>query len=100
MGVTVNPFSAYAVPNQGDAAPMYRIAFVDESAEEDSEWTYVVAVRGGVVYIATPHDRVVKIYDMAGRRVCTINCKAGINEVTSLAEGMYIVETTKIYVER
>ena len=96
----VSPFSAYAVPNQGDAAPMYRIAFVNESAEEDSEWTYVVAVRGGVVYIATPHDRVVKIYDMAGRRVCTINCKAGINEVTSLAEGMYIVETTKIYVER
>lgn len=96
----VIPFSAYAIPNEGDAAPMYRIAFVGDSAEEETECPYAVTVRGGVVYIATPNDRVVKIHDMTGRRVCTINCKAGINEVASLAEGMYIVEKTKVYVGR
>ena len=96
----VNPFSAYAVPNQGNAAPMYRIAFADETEEEEQVWSYAVTVRGGVVYIATPDDRVIEVYDMVGRKVCAVNCKAGINEVTSLAEGMYIIETTKVYVER
>lgn len=95
----VRPFSAYMVPVGGQGAPMYRIASPD-AEDGDEPLTFSVTARGGVVYIVTPDDRRVTVHDMAGRRVCTIDCKCGVNEVASLAEGLYIIETTKVYVER
>lgn len=95
----VPPFSAYMVSVGGQGAPLYRIASPDAESEGVG-LSFAVTARGGVVYIVTPDDRRVTVCDMAGRRVCTIDCKCGINEVTSLDEGLYIIETTKVYVER
>ena len=95
----VRPFSAYMVSVGDQGAPMYRIAWDGDDAE-DEVLSFAVTARGGVVYIVTPDDRRVTVCDMAGRRVCTIDCKRGVNEVASLAEGLYIIETTKVYVER
>ena len=98
----VRPFSAYVVPVQEEeAAPMYRITFSEgDTAEEAEPLSMSVKARGGVVYITVPEDRWVEVYDMTGRRVRTVYCKAGVNEVNSLAAGMYVVETTKVYVDR
>jgi hypothetical protein len=37
---------------------------------------------------------------MAGRPVRNVACEAGMTEITGLAEGFYLVENIKVYVER
>ena len=98
----VAPFSAYVVASNGlSSAPLYRIAFADEGDNEEPNVTeFSVSSHGGVVYISTPEACQVRVYDMTGRRVCIIACAVGVNEVHSLSEGMYIIEKTKVYVNR
>lgn len=99
-GKVISPFSAYAIPASGtEAAPFYRIQSYSDVSEPAID-VPVVESRDGVVYIWTPEAKSIVVYDMAGRQVCRVACKAGINEVASLQEGLYIIATTKVYVER
>lgn len=95
----VHPFSAFVMPRGEATAPMYRI-FHEEEGSVDEVKDFVVTVDDGVVYIYAPHDCVVTVRDMTGRQVRSVVCTTGVNEVTSLTEGMYIIETTKVYVGR
>lgn len=98
----VPPFSAYVTaPSSASFAPYYRIALADDSDNAAPDVMRIsVSSHEGVVYISTPEPCWVKVYDATGRRICTVACVAGVNEVRSLAEGMYIIEKTKVYVRR
>lgn len=95
----VMPFSAYMVPaekNQG--APMFRIQMRPEA--EDVVYNLSVTVAGGIVYVTLPEDRAITVYDMVGRKVCVIDGMEGVNEISYLPQGMYMIEKTKVYVKR
>lgn len=95
----VNPFSAYLLPQAtAQRAPMYRIQPQEEV--EETVAAFEVLVDGGVVYILSPESRSVVVYDMTGRQVCVVECRAGVNEVPHLQEGIYLIEKNKIYVQR
>lgn len=96
----VNPFSAYITATAStQGAPLFRIQMQDE-AEEDIAYDFTVTVRGGTVYVTLPEARSITVYDMVGRKVCTIDGQEGINEIGHLSEGVYMIEKTKIYVKR
>jgi M6 family metalloprotease-like protein len=94
----VNPFSAYLAPAEnGQKAPMYRIQINKEI--EDAPMEFSVMAKGGVVIVTLPEARDIEVYDIAGRSVCTIEGKAGANEITHLQTGFYLIEKTKVYVK-
>ena len=45
-------------------------------------------------------DREVIVYDAFGRKVCAVQCAEGVNAITSLDAGIYVIEKTKVCVER
>lgn len=95
----VNPFSAYIVPSaNAQGAPMFRIQMQGEP--EEIVYEYTVTSKNGIVYVTLPEERTITIYDMMGRKVCAIDGQKGINEITHLSEGVYMIEKTKVYVKR
>lgn len=94
----VNPFSAYLVPAKGaQKAPMYRIQMQKEM--EDTPMEFSLLVKEGTIIVTLPEARCIEVYDIAGRSVCTIEGKAGVNEISHLQDGFYLVEKTKVYVK-
>ena len=104
----VAPFSVYmVVVGTEESAPFYPIGVVPGDAREEERADDVgtpqeltVTSRGGYLYIASPEERTVYLYDAAGRLLRTVACVSGTTEVGPLAEGLYIIERTKVYVER
>ena len=95
----VNPFSAYIVASaNAQGAPMFRIQMQGEP--EEIVYEYTVTSKNGIVYVTLPEERTITIYDMMGRKVCAIDGQKGINEITHLSEGVYMIEKTKVYVKR
>ncbi|MBO5678819.1 MAG: M6 family metalloprotease domain-containing protein [Bacteroidaceae bacterium] len=95
-----NAFSAYGLPAAGtQAAPYYRIQ-TQPDVEENVASEFAVESREGVIYIMVPEAQTVVVYDMAGRQVCRVACDTGVNTITHLQPGIYMVEKTKVYVER
>ena len=92
-------FSAYGLPAGSKVAPYYRIQ-TQPDVEEIAVSEFAVESKDGVVYIMVPEAQTVVVYDMTGRQVCRVACEAGINTITHLQRGIYMVEKTKIYVER
>lgn len=96
-----NPFTAYVVPLAGHhSAPLYRIHMQPEPEVEVAVPAFAVEAREGVIYVTLPEARTVVVYDMVGRQVCAVACKAGVNAIAHLKEGFYLVEKTKVYVKR
>ena len=95
----VAPFSAYVVPAAGTkAAPLYRI-YSQPDVEEVVVSETVIESRDGVVYISVPEAKTVVVYDLAGRQVCNVDCKEGVNEITHLQRGIYLIENAKVNVQ-
>lgn len=95
----VNPFSAYIVASaKTQGAPMFRIQMQGES--EEIVYEYTITSKNGIVYVTLPEERTITVYDMMGRKVCAIDGQKGINEITHLSEGVYMIEKTKVYVKR
>jgi hypothetical protein len=94
------PFTAYlSVAGGKQAAPYYRIQAAPDVDEEVSP-TLGVAVKGGVVYVTLAEAREVIVYDAFGRKICAVQCTEGVNAITSLDAGIYVIEKTKVCVER
>lgn len=94
------PFTAYLVPTKGkQAAPFYRIQAAPD-VEDEAAPAWGITVKGGVVYVILAEAREVVVYDTVGRKVCVVSCVEGVNTISSLEEGVYVVEKTKICVER
>ena len=87
------------MPTKGkQAAPYYRIQAAPDV--EDEAPLLGVTVKDGVVYVTLAEAREVVVYDVAGRKVCAVQCVEGVNAITSLDAGIYVIEKTKISVER
>lgn len=96
----VSPFSAYAIPTTGvKAMPYYRIQSHPE-VEEQGASALSVESRDGNIYLSVSEAQTVVVYDVTGRVVCRVACEAGVNVVSSLDEGVYIIDKTKVYVRR
>ena len=100
------PFSVY-MKIAGDvhsAAPFYPISIKPDEESEDTEESYIslsiTSRRGGLLSILSSTDRTVYLYDATGRLLYPVACKAGVTEVGPLDEGIYIIERTKVYVQR
>ena len=90
-----------------ESAPFYPIGVVPGDAREEERaddsgtpQELTVTSRGGYLYIASSEERTVYLYDAVGRLLRTVACVSGTTEVGPLAEGLYIIERTKVYVER
>lgn len=95
---TAAPFSAYVVPATAHkSAPFFRIQ--KEADIEDTAYTFSVKSLNGVVYVTLPEAKAITIYDMTGRKVCSVACEMGVNEITNLSEGIYLIENVKIVVK-
>lgn len=95
---TASPFSAYVVPSEAHkAAPLFRIQKEEHIA--DVAYTFSVKSQNGVVYITLPEAKVITVYDITGRKVCNVACEMGVNEITGLSEGIYLIENLKIFVK-
>ncbi len=96
----VNPFTAYAAPSAGTRAmPFYRIQSQPE-VEEAAVDSPIIESRDGNIYISVTEPQLFVVYDAVGRVVCRVACEAGVNVIPSLAEGMYLINKTKVYVHR
>lgn len=96
---TTKPFSAYMVAaKHSQGAPMFRIQM--QSEPEEVAYDFHVVSHEGSLYVTLPEERTITIYDLVGRKVCTIACVEGVNEISHLQEGFYMVERTKVYVKR
>ena len=99
------PFSAYLALKDGEPiAPFCRIA-IEPREQEDGEGAMTphelsVTSREGYLYIMSPNERIVTLYNAVGRLVQGVHCKVGTTMVGSLDEGVYIIDKTKIYVDR
>lgn len=92
-------FSAYMLPTaSSQGAPLYRIQMQPDVEEVAPEFSVIAA--DGAVYLTLPEPRQITIYDMVGRQVSTFAGKAGVNTITHLKEGIYLIERTKVYVKR
>lgn len=97
----VSPFSAYATPTEETKGmPYYRIQHQRDIEEEMTEITPSIEVRGSCVCISVTEPQMIVVYDPAGRVVCRAHCVPGVNIITSLNEGVYIINKTKVYVSR
>ena len=93
-------FTAYlSVAGGKQAAPLYRIQAAPD-VEAEAAPVLGVTVKGGVVYVTLAEAREVIVYDAVGRKVCAVQCAEGINAIPSLEAGIYVIEQTKICVER
>ena len=74
----------------------------EEDNEDDADIAkaFTAVSRGNHIYITCSEERVVRLYDSVGRILYSIACKAGTTEVGPLDKGLYIIEGTKVYVER
>ena len=96
----VSPFTAYAIPSADTRTmPYYRIQSHLE-VEEDIVNTPTIESRDGNIYISVTEPQIVVVYDAVGRVACRIACEVGVNVVTSLTEGIYLINKTKVYVRR
>lgn len=94
------PFTAYLVPTKGkQAAPYYRIQAAPD-VEGEAAPALGISVKGGVVYVTLAEARDIVVYDTVGRKVRSVSCVEGVNTISSLEEGVYVIEKTKICVER
>ena len=104
----VAPFSVYMmVIGVEEGAPFYPIPMTPDGSSEEEQaddagtpQSLTVKSRGGCLYITAPEERVVCLYDAVGRLLRAVVCVAGTTEVGPLDEGLYIIERTKVYVER
>ena len=103
----IAPFSVLmVVVGTGEADPFYPIAVSpdgdheEESGDAVAPQALTVVNRGGWLYVASAEARTVGLYDAVGRLVCTVDCVAGTTRVGPLGGGLYIMEGTKVYVER
>ena len=97
----VTPFTAYATPTEETKGmPYYRIQHQRDIEEEMTEITPSIEVRGSCVCISVTEPQMIVVYDPAGRVVCRAHCVPGVNIITSLNEGVYIINKTKVYVSR
>ena len=55
-----------------------------------------VYCENGIIYINSNCKRDVKIYNAAGQMVRKVELNAGVNQITGLAKGVYIVNRVKI----
>lgn len=93
------PFSAYVVSTANtQGAPQFRIQMQGEA--EEMVYDLSVTTIGGVVYVTLPEARNIIVYDIVGRQISVIEGKEGVNEITHLPEGVYMIEKTKVYVKR
>lgn len=93
-------FTAYlSVAGGKQAAPYYRIQAAPD-VEEEVAPTLGVTVKEGVVYVTLTKAREVIVYDAFGRKICAVQCAEGVNAITSLDAGIYVIERTKVCVER
>ena len=94
------PFTAYlSVPRGKQAAPLYRIQAAPD-VEAEAAPVLGVTVKGGVVYVTLAEACEVIVYDAVGRKVCVVPCVEGVNAISSLETGIYVIEKTKVCVER
>lgn len=105
---TTPPFSGCMIAD-GDIleSPIFCIDIAsndkhEEDNEDDADITkaFTAVSRGNHIYITCSEERVARLYDSVGRILCSIACKAGTTEVGPLDKGLYIIEGTKVYVER
>ena len=80
------------------AAAFYGIKALPDVTEAIDEVS--VLAEDGNVYVSLPEAKTVIVYDLVGRQVCSIACEAGANVITHLQSGVYLIERTKVYVER
>lgn len=95
----VGPFSAYALPVAGTRAPAFYSIQAQPDITETVEEVAVMAEDGNV-YVSLPEAKTVIVYDLVGCQICSIACEAGVNVITHLQNGVYLIEKTKVYVER
>ena len=100
----IPPFSACMIAfDIEQAAPYYQITIVSEENcddEADASKRISITSKGGFLNIISTEEHTTNLYDHAGRMLRTITCKAGTTEVGPLNEGIYIIEGTKVYVDR
>ena len=100
------PFSVYLVSMDGEPlAPFYRIAVEEREKEVEEDESALlqglsVTSREGFLYIVSSMERIVNLYDVVGRLVQVIRCGVGTTMVGPLDEGVYIIDKTKLYVDR
>ena len=100
------PFSVYLVSMDGEPlAPFYRIAVEEREKEVEEDESALlqglsVTSREGFLYIVSSMERIVNLYDAVGRLVQVIRCGVGTTMVGPLDEGVYIIDKTKLYVDR
>lgn len=100
------PFSVCLVPEKDQQlAPFYRVPIASSEAADDTDESDMpkalsVTSRDGYLYVVSPVKRTIYLRDAVGRLLRTIVCEEGTTEVGPLDEGVYIIEKTKIYVER
>ena len=103
------PFSVYMeLMDASKPAPFCRIAVKSDAepdaepdaAEEPHTRLSITSRRGGILTLFSPVARTVYLYDAIGRLLCPVICQAGITEVGPLDEGVYVIDRTKIYVQR
>ena len=100
------PFSVYMMLSKTQQMPLYyRIAIEPREKDDEEEDTAIpqelsVTSREGFLYIVSSTERVVNLYDEVGHFVQVVRCKAGTTVVGPLEEGVYIIDKTKIYVDR
>ena len=87
--------------------PLYRINITqsenqDNTNDDNADITesFTAIGKGQFIHLTCAEERVVNLYDAVGRLLHTIVCKIGTTKVGPLDEGLYIVEGTKVYVER
>lgn len=104
---TISPFSAcIIITEEEQIRPFYRISVAsrnNKNTDDDNSDTpqkFTVMSKNGYLYITSSEERTAILYDFTGRKLHTIACKSGETEVGPLDEGIYILEGTKVYVER
>ena len=95
---TVAPFSAYVVASATHkSAPLFRIQ--KEKDVENATYTFSIKALNGIVYLTLPEAKIITVFDITGRKVCSVACEMGVNEITNLSEGIYLIENVKIVVK-
>ncbi len=97
-----NPFEAYITSDDAEAmnAQMFRI---DRYATAIDGWTAFaqrdIYSENGNLYINCQRDCVVRLYTTQGQLVRVLQLHAGLNEITGIARGIYLVNSVKIVVK-
>lgn len=98
----VTPFEAYITSDDAEAmkAQMFRI---DRYATAIDGWTAFaqrdIYSENGNLYINCQRDCVVRLYTTQGQLVRVLQLHAGLNEISGIARGIYLVNSVKIVVK-